>query len=345
MVEKPQWPRYRIGKPGYGVGQSGYMTRFHPWCARRNPTSLPARHRAIEYSLRSRGRLLQISTVAMFTGLLICAAAWATGDAPAGRASEPVAADKGPTSGESAVPTIKPSGTEQELAAKLEATLVAGEVVWLDSKQGKFFAICQRKADLPAKGAFLIVPRIGRFLGEDGLVRVLREYLPTGGWVTLAIQPPLVAASANADDHDAAVPATRSRVEEGIRYLRSLDIDNIVVVGVGRGAAAALELLSTVDGPGVTGFAGIGDWPGGAIEMPFPILDIAGSRDRRASELARRRASWFEMKADRRYELLVVAGAGRRFVGSEMMVAKRIRGWAERITAGGTISVFKQPVK
>lgn len=205
------------------------------------------------------------------------------------------------------------------------------------------------------------------------MIAPLRQGLPAYSWSTLSIQLPTP--SKGADGLWQLEPyftASRSRIQAAIGFLGQQGITNIVLIGHGLGAAAAVVSLSGADPLKVFALAAISlGIPPRAAPSPYqpsllenihvPMLDIYGGRDldevtnTAAARLAAAQRGGLgashkqqleplmhsamahlpttEQNSYIAYRQLELMGADHMFRGSESTLLKRIAGWLKKNSA------------
>lgn len=283
------------------------------------------------------------------------------GDTAAEAPAEAGAAPDAPANA-SAAPPVVPD-REAELAAIVPRLTAADELQWLGEGAQKFFAFRRQPPSGPPKGAILIVPAPTDYIDERELTRQLRTLPPAGGFVTLAVQPPLSmdatagdvteaeAAPAEdaaqdaeeapkADATDAAAIAARPppvhtefcpRLAAALAALAADQPPLIAVVAEGDSMTAVLGCHPQGLPETVGAVAAIGAWQGDWSTLTQPTLELVPDLDPAAVRAADGRAA--RPRADdspprRRVDLV---GVDRRFVGAGEDIAKRVRGWLERL--------------
>lgn len=227
-----------------------------------------------------------------------------------------------------------PGGTgsrEHALGVALKRTAGKDELVWLEAGSDKFFALYQRPVRTAIKGAILLVPDAAEFIGQDGLLHSLRRIPTDGGWATLALQSPLLPATASLADYAAVAAASCARVAAALAYLQGQALRRIAIAAKGHGADRVLGCLQDAAPRELIAFAGIGSWSGDPEPLELPILDIVATRNPDAVRAADRRAAAVEAGAPAPYRRLDIDGADRSFIGAEIEVAKRLRGFLDHV--------------
>lgn len=129
---------------------------------------------------------------------------------------------------------------ESQLAGDLLKTAAVKQAVWLASKNGKFLGLYLETEKSPSSKAAIILHDQDGGPDQPLFVRRLRQALPDRGWSTLSLQLPLREQGADRQDYFSLLPETSERIQAGIRYLTDHQAGNIVLVGYGLGALAAL---------------------------------------------------------------------------------------------------------
>jgi hypothetical protein len=245
---------------------------------------------------------------------------------------------------------------EDELAALLPRLTREDELLWLEAGAERFFAFRREPRGGKSRGGILIVPAPGRFIDELPLVRRLREDPPVGGYTTLAVQAPLATApaapSAAAVDEagaDAArggeeARAAASTVPEAgaalcariAAALAALSAEGVPMVALAAGGGSADAVLACEPGglpAGVAAFAAIGRWEGRVKELAVPSIEFVPTRDPTALAAAERRADARRADTAPPHRRIDIDAADGRFDGAEEEVAKRLRGWLEKLPA------------
>ncbi len=208
---------------------------------------------------------------------------------------------------------------EAVVGARLEQYLPAKTVQWLEADGGKFLTLeAAPKASIEPIGAVMVVSGARRTLA-DPLVTALREAVVRGGWFTLAVQSPLIAADALPKTVTEATAKLCPRLTAAFAHLKTKQMTKVVVVGLDTGVVDTLACFKeglpseVVALTLISGDAGVGD-----LTLPtLKIMPELGGRELRVStvEHDERRREW------------VIAGVDARFAGAEVEVARRLRGW------------------
>lgn len=272
--------------------------------------------------------------LALIVGLAVACAT------TAGAVSNSAAADPQDTAAtEPAAPREKlttPGGRERAVAGRLQLSLVRGEISWLETEAEKFLAIFRAAEREPKRGGIIINIPAGAIVDALPVHRSLARSVAAAGWAALSIQQAIPNAGGANLENDRIDPHAVARLDAAVGFMVSRGIENIVIVGDTGGAAAALQFIGEKASPALTGFVGLGAWAVPLDGTDVPVLDIAGTRDRRAIAYQKKRSAKSAMRTSP-VETLVIDGAGPSFYGYEDLVAKRIRGWLERTAPGVSV--------
>jgi hypothetical protein len=234
---------------------------------------------------------------------------------------------------------------EKAVADKITANLKTGEAVWLESEGGKFLGLFTPATRDAPKGAALLLHDLGGNPDQPGVVAQLRAQFPQGGWVTLSIQLPLLPADAPQPAYGATLEEAKKRIAAGVNHLKGQGKLPIVLIGHGLGAATGLLWIASEQKPPVAGLAAASlpvlanldppvDLNAALEKTKLPILDIFGKLDGDA-QLAPKRSEAARKAKNAAYAQIEVTGADRDFTGMDDILARRIRGWAEKTIQRG----------
>ena len=219
---------------------------------------------------------------------------------------------------------------EKRWADDILPTLMVGDAVWLEQKNGhKFLGLfIDRKAG--SKGALIIAH--GRGWSPDfELYGTLRRRLAEAGYSTLSIQLPVLPSTAIPGLYVPLYPDARERFQLALDFLRAKGYRKIAIVSHSLGATMANQYLIRTDDDGVRAWVFIGILQGleEMYRIKIPTLDIYGGGDwtgvtagapERAKQLAQHPGSGQVM----------VPGAKHFFEGREDQLVKIIAGFLDR---------------
>lgn len=260
-------------------------------------------------------------------------------------------------------------GREGELVPRLPELAGDEELVWLNAAGTRFFAFRRppAKGQTP-RGALLIVPDPRAFIDQQAVTRALREIPARGAWLTLALQVPLAEvpsaapvatpspsaspppdtppteptpAATPAPDPAAATPVPAAseaapdplcgRIAAALALLESTSPPLVALVAQDENAARALACYPEGLPPGVGAFATIGRWAGKLGGLKLPSIEFVASLDPVARREATRRVEAPREPGAPPHRMVEIDAASRQFGGAEQDLAKRLRGWLERL--------------
>ncbi|MFT4580734.1 MAG: hypothetical protein ACI915_003143 [Gammaproteobacteria bacterium] len=262
--------------------------------------------------------------------LSLSTTAQASPDAQAGAAA-PARTPDAATPVEQAVRNI----TEQAIASRLQITLNGAEIIWLAAQDQEFLAVYRDAEIQPASGAIIISTANGLTVENSLTHRTIAEVAAGSGWASLSFQP-----IAMSNQTSTTVPEeSLLRLNSAIDYVRRQAIENIIIVGDAGGANLAIQCVTKTSPAGVVAVIGLGLWDEELTGTDIPVLDIVGTRDHQALVKHQARAAKTRQRANR-VDLITIDGADASFIGYEDVVAKRLRGWLERVTPGAAAGGF-----
>jgi pimeloyl-ACP methyl ester carboxylesterase len=203
---------------------------------------------------------------------------------------------------------------EQRWADEILATLVVGEAVHIEQKNGHRFLGLYTRAAQP-RGAAIIAH--GRGWSPDyELYGVLRVKLAEAGYSTLSIQMPVLDGTAKLGDYLPVFPDSDERLALAARWLGTKGYRNVAIVSHSLGATMANHYLARTPAPGVGAWVFIGIINGleDMFRIQIPVLDVFGSEDWHVTRLGADE----RLKQIRRIagsEQVIVAGAQHFFEG------------------------------
>lgn len=222
---------------------------------------------------------------------------------------------------------------ERAIAKRLQLSPMGGEISWIGTEQEKFLAIYREGQRAELHGGIIINIASGAIVDNIPAHQTLAQTAAAAGWGVLSIQQPLTN-STGAKPNDAELDSRSvARLDAAVRYMVSLGIENLVIVGAAYGAVVAMRWIIDKPSPAIRGFVGLGAWSASLDGTDIPVLDVVGTRDQKAMVQQTQRTAKFRKRTPP-IEALLIDGAGPAFYGYEDLLAKRIRGWLERAAPG-----------
>ena len=169
---------------------------------------------------------------------------------------------------------------EKRWADDILPTLIVGDAVWLQQKNGhRFLSLLIDKKE-SSKGAVIIAH--GRGWSPDfELYGTLRTRLADEGYTTLSIQMPVLPSTAILGLYVPLYPDARERFQLAVDFLKSKGHKNIGIVSHSLGATMANQYLIRTDDTTVKAWVLISILQGldEAFRIKIPMLDVFASDD------------------------------------------------------------------
>jgi len=168
---------------------------------------------------------------------------------------------------------------EKRWADEIGKTLMVGEAVWLEQKNGHRFLALHTQAEKP-RGAAIIAH--GRGWSPDfELYGTLRTRIAEAGYTTLSIQLPVLPSTAILGLYVPLYPDARERFQLAVDFLKAKGYRNIAIVSHSLGATMANQYLIRTDDTSVGAWVFIGILQGleEMYRIKIPVLDVFGSDD------------------------------------------------------------------
>lgn len=264
----------------------------------------------------------------------------------------PAATQTTPTTATSPTPA-QPSAKdgESQLAKELAAKNTDGRVVELSAAGRTVQALWMPQSAPKGKGILLLLHDFGAHADWPGVVAPLRRGLPPLGWSTLSLQLPLPGPGLPAAQREAWLDQAAPRIDAAMEFLKGEGQADVVLVGHGLGAVAALDWLTAhperargavlISLPHLRGAGprlATSDLLGKAT---FPMLDLYGGADldevTTTAPLRRTGAGH-----GGNYLQLLLPGADHFFTAQDAVLSSRVRGWLDRHTAGPRATADQQ---
>jgi hypothetical protein len=168
---------------------------------------------------------------------------------------------------------------EKRWADQIQASLMVGDAVWLQQKNGhKFLGLYT-----PVKSARIgIIVAHGRGWSPDfELYGTLRTRLAEMGYTTLSIQLPVLPSTAILGLYVPLYPDARERFHLAVEFLKAKGYKDIVIVSHSLGATMANQYLIRTDDTAVRAWVYVGILQGleEMYRIKIPTLDVFGEHD------------------------------------------------------------------
>ena len=168
---------------------------------------------------------------------------------------------------------------ETRWAKDIQSTLMVGEAVWLEQKNGhRFLSLYVENAR--SRPALIIAH--GRGWSPDfELYGTLRTRLAERGYTTLSIQLPVLPSTAILGLYVPLYPDARERFQLAVDFLKAKGYRDIAIVSHSLGATMANQYLIRAEEPAVKAWVFIGILQGleEMYRIHIPVLDVFGEHD------------------------------------------------------------------
>ena len=168
---------------------------------------------------------------------------------------------------------------EQRWADEIQKSLMVGDAVWLQQKNGHRFLglLVENPKEKPA----LIIAHGRGWSPDFELYGTLRTRLAELGYTTLSIQLPVLPSTAILGLYVPLYPDARERFQLAVDFLKAKGYRKIAIVSHSLGATMANQYLIRTDDPSVKAWVFVGILQGleEMYRIRIPVLDVFGERD------------------------------------------------------------------
>ena len=255
---------------------------------------------------------------------------------------------------ETAPPTQPPAPTEAQVtdaaAPPAAATAPADETAEQagmepppEPPKDRFAALVLPFLTPQPQGGVILLHDRGGHPDWPGVIAPLRRGLPDHGWATLSIEFPSIIG-----DPKRRIRQAVKRIEAALKFYNQRQLYNVVLVGHGEGALAAVAYLADNMRAGITGFVSVGleappESIGGLLLLEgiyMPMLELYGERDIREVVVgAREREQAVLRGGNANYRQQRIAGADHFFTATEPRLVELVRRWLKRYASGMEIKL------
>lgn len=242
---------------------------------------------------------------------------------------------------------------EKRWADQVVDSLMVGDAEWLPVGNSKILSLYTEYTTEKAQGAAIVLHGIGVHPNWDQIIRPLRSQLPEYGWSTLSMQMPILPNEAKSEEYAPLFDEVAPRINAAVKFLKSKNIGNIVIISHSLGSAMAAYYLKDNPDPSIQAFVAIGasgahfkdsnkNYLTSLKTIKIPLLDIFGSNDLpEVVEAADKKISVARKAGNKKYTQIKIEGADHFFNNKEDELIKRIRGWLKTNAAGKEVKVKK----
>ncbi len=223
---------------------------------------------------------------------------------------------------------------EQRWAEQVVDFLIDGEAVWLKHDDVEFLSL-YTEADEASSKAIIVVHGTGVHPNWDQVVKPVRVEMAGRGWNTLSIQMPILPNEASYEDYVPLYPEVPPRFAAAEAHLKSLGIDEMVIVAHSQGATMSGYYLANhpsdvrafvAVGMGATQKDGHLNSAESLKKITIPVLDLYGSEDLAGvlDTAEKRKAGASNNPA---YEQLIIDEAEHFFDGKNEQLINAVSAW------------------
>lgn len=227
---------------------------------------------------------------------------------------------------------------EKRLADEIVDSILDGEPVYLNSGKHKFLSIYMESDIEKPKGAAILLHGRGYHPNWKDVSRPVRIGLPESGWHTLSIQMPVLAKEAKYYDYVPLFEEAYPRIESAVKYLKSKNINNIILIAHSCGAHMGMSWLDKTGGKDINAYIGIGmgatdkkqymSKPFPLAKLKIPTLDIYAKNDFRAViKMASERLSMIKSTGIPQSKQVVIPDANHYFTDRGKPLVDTISNW------------------
>lgn len=168
---------------------------------------------------------------------------------------------------------------EKRWADDIQSTLMVGDAVWLEQKNGHRFLSLY--VENPRSRPALIIAHGRGWSPDFELYGTLRTRLAELGYTTLSIQLPVLPSTAILGLYVPLYPDARERFQLAVDFLKAKGYRDIAIVSHSLGATMANQYLIRTEDPSVKAWAFIGILQGleEMYRIKIPVLDVYGEHD------------------------------------------------------------------
>ncbi len=236
---------------------------------------------------------------------------------------------------------------EKHLAEQIKDSLIVGDIANLQANGEEFIALINNQEPAKPRGSIIILHGMGAHPNSPQIIHPLRSQLASLGWVTAAIQLPVLTADATIDDYLKQIKPGTARIQSSLDYMRHQFKNRpCVLVAHSLGAIMAVNFIAQQQTLACDALVLIG-LPTIASELPeahslellkkisIPTLDIYGSQDLNSvKEMAPTRQLTL-LKGSPLNRQVEIAGADHTFNGLNDTLVRSVHSWL--------IHTFKPP--
>ncbi|MBN4080437.1 DUF3530 family protein, partial [Beggiatoa alba] len=209
---------------------------------------------------------------------------------------------------------------EKRWADQIVDSLMSGDAVWLEDGKNKFLGLYTEASSTKTHGAIIVVHGIGVHPNWPDVILPIRTELPEQGWATLSIQMPILENEKTTKDYLPLFEEVGPRFTAAIDFLKTKNIQNIVIAAHSLGTSMTNNYLATQPDPAIRAYIAV-SMPNDPGELKLntvkqlskittiPVLDIFGSQDLESVMRFSKNRLLAGKKGNPKYKQVIIKGA------------------------------------
>lgn len=237
---------------------------------------------------------------------------------------------------------------EKRWSEQVVDSLMTGDAVWLEDGKTKFLGLYADSATAKTQGALIVVHGIGVHPNWPDVVLPIRSEFPEHSWATLSIQMPILENEKTSVDYVPLFKEVNGRFDAAVKFLKSKNIQNIVIVAHSLGTTMSNHYLTTKPSPMVRGYVSISSSNNPDYDelhnvkklsmiKSIPVLDIYGDQDLDSVLEYAKQRKLAGKKANKNYKQIMLKGADHFYQTTSALLIKHIRLWLQKNAPGQKI--------
>jgi len=237
--------------------------------------------------------------------------------------------------------SVNASDTEREkrIADSIKGNIITANIVSLKTADGEFISLINDEESDKSRGSVIIIHGMGSNPNSPRVIQPLRNQLAKLGWVTAAIQLPILASNASIKDYLALIQPSAARIQASLDYMHEQYTNRpCVIIAHSLGATMAVNFMAQQQKLACDALVLIG-LPTLATDLAeaqslellkkinIPTLDIFGSQDLDSVKgmTTTRKLNFIKNNPFNRQ--IEISGADHYFNGLDETLVHSIHGW------------------
>ncbi len=238
---------------------------------------------------------------------------------------------------------------EKRWADQIVDSIMTGDAIWLEDGKNKFLGLFTESATPKTEGAIIVVHGIGVHPNWPDVILPIRAEFPDHGWATLSIQMPILGNDKTGKDYIPLLKEVNSRFDAAVQFLKTKNIQNIVIAAHSMGTTMANRYLTTKPDPAIRAYIAISmssDPKTKELDnvkklrliKDIPVLDIYGNQDLDPVLRFAKNRLKAGQKSNPKYKQIMIKGADHFYQSKNKQLIKIIRLWLLKNAPGKEIN-------